>query len=79
MAETIQKGIIQEGIEIGEARGEVRGKINAIQKLLRIRFKHVPDQVADELNSRTDLIALESLFEVAYQCQSLDEFSEALK
>ena len=79
MAETIQKGIIQEGIEIGEGRGRITEKINAIQKLLRFRFSQIPNEIADDLNSRTDLIALDSLFEVAFQCKSIDEFADALR
>ena len=75
MAETIQRGIYQQG----KLEGMVIEKINAIQKLLHIRFNTVPNEIVDELNSRTDLVALDSLFEVAYQCQSLDEFAEFLK
>jgi len=63
----------------GKVEGRVTEKINDIQKLLRFRFNPVPDEIVNDLNGRTDLIALDSLFEVAYQCQSLDEFSEALK
>ena len=42
-------------------------------------FNRVPYAIEVELNSRTDLIALESLFELAAQCNSLNEFAEALK
>jgi hypothetical protein len=75
MAETIQKGMFQQGIE----RGKVEEKINDIQKLLRFRFSQIPNEIADDLNSRTDLIALDSLFEVAFQCKSMAEFADALK
>ena len=74
MAETIQKGIFGQGVE----RGKLEEKINKILKLLQIRHKQVPDIIVDELNSRTDLIALESLFEIAAQCNSIDEFADAL-
>ena len=62
-----------------EARGRLKEKINDILGALRIRHKQVPDSIVDELKGRTDLIALQSLFEVAVQCNSIDEFAEALK
>jgi len=87
MIETIKHSTLLEGIEIGEARGEARGeergrvteKINAILKTLRHRHEQVPESIIAELNSRTDLIALESLFEVALQCKTINEFADALK
>ena len=74
MTETVQKGIFSQGIE----RGKLEEKINKILKLLQIRHKQVPDAIAAKLNSRTDLIALESLFELAAQCNSIEEFTDAL-
>jgi hypothetical protein len=83
MAEAIQKGIFQEGIEIGEARGKIEGKIeekvNDILTLLQINFGEVPETISDELSNRTDLVALQSLFVLAAQCKSLDVFANALK
>ena len=79
MLETIPNGLLREGFVLGEAKGRVEEKINVILELLRIRFKRVPSTIADELNGRTDLIALKSLFEVAAQCDSIDEFADALK
>ena len=75
MAELIQKGIFQQGVE----RGKLEEKINDIMKVLRVRVKQVPDSIVDELNERTDLIALDSLLEVAAQCNSIEEFADALK
>jgi hypothetical protein len=79
MAETIEKGILQEGIEIGELRGELKGKVNAILAFLRARFNEVPQLIADSLRQRTDAVALESLVVLAATCTSLDEFAETLK
>ena len=76
MAETIQRGIFQEGVEIGEAKGVVKGEIRAI---LRLRFGEVPQEIREVIQSMTDLIALQSLAAHAESCKSLDEFSEALK
>ena len=87
MAEAVQKSIIQEGIEIGKLEGKLEGKIEGkieekikdILKLMQFRFNHIPSEIADELNGRTDLVALDSLFALAYQCETLDEFAKALK
>ena len=79
MIETIRHSTLLEGIEIGEARGEMKGKINDILKALRLRHKQVPDAIVAELNKRTDLIALDSLLEIAAQCNTIDEFTDALK
>jgi len=79
MAEAVQKSIIQEGIEIGKVEGKIEEKIKDILKLLHFRFNQVPGEIVDELNSRTDLVALDSLFALAYQCDTLDEFAEGLK
>ena len=87
MAEAVQKSIIQEGIEIGilegieigEAQGELKGRIHDILTFLRAKFQYVPDEVAIELNKRTDATALESLVILAAHCKSLDEFAKALK
>jgi hypothetical protein len=74
MATTIQKGILQEGIEIGE----LKGKVDSILTFLRARFKQVPQHIVDSLNRRTDAIALESLVVLAATCSSLDEFAAEL-
>ncbi|MDR1140087.1 MAG: hypothetical protein LBL62_00240 [Planctomycetaceae bacterium] len=70
MATTIQKGIIQEGIEIGE----LKGKINTILDILRDKFGQVPQYIVDSLNQRTDTIALTSLTVRAVKCSSLNDF-----
>ena len=79
MAEAVQKSIIQEGIEIGEARGELKGSIRNILALLRTKFNPIPYEIIDELNKRTDATALESLVILAAQCNTLDEFAKGLK
>jgi hypothetical protein len=71
MAEMIKIGIFQQG--------KIEGIINKILRLLQLRFNQVPDEIASELNTRTDLIALDSLFDLAAQCNTLDEFSNGLK
>jgi len=79
MAEAVQKSIIQEGIEIGETRGELKGRIKDILTSLRAKFQYVPDEVVVALDKRTDATALESLVALAATCKSLEEFANALK
>ena len=79
MIEEIKDSYILEGIEIGEARGELKGKVQAILALLRTNFNPIPDEIIGELNKRTDATALESLVVLAAQCKTLDEFAKALK
>ena len=79
MIEEIKDSYILEGIEIGEARGGLKYRIQDILALLQFRFVHVPEGIVVELNKRTDLIALQSLFALAYQCDTLDEFADGLK
>ena len=83
MAEAVQKSIIQEGIEIGEAISEARWglkyRIQDIQTFLRAKFQYIPEEIVTELNNRTDVTALESLVILAAQCATLDEFANALK
>ncbi len=71
MAATIQRGLLQEGIGIGE--------VKAILALLKNRFGDVPSTISDALSKRTDLTAMESLVVFASQCESLDTFADALK
>ncbi|MDR1964169.1 MAG: Rpn family recombination-promoting nuclease/putative transposase [Planctomycetaceae bacterium] len=78
MANTIQKSILQEGIEIGETRGELKCRVNDLLTFLRARFTQVPQHIVDSLNQRTDAIALESLVALAATCSSLDEFAAEL-
>ena len=42
-------------------------------------IQYVPDEIVVELNKRTDATALESLVVLAAQCETLDEFTNALK
>ncbi|MDR1291231.1 MAG: hypothetical protein LBK06_08520 [Planctomycetaceae bacterium] len=63
-----------------EARGEAKGKREAILTVLCRRFKmnDVPDEIKSVIMQRNDPIALKSLFVYALDCQTLDEFAEAL-
>ncbi|MDR2345852.1 MAG: DUF4351 domain-containing protein [Planctomycetaceae bacterium] len=74
---TLEKKFIQ-GIQEGIQEGIQKGKTQDILKILNKRFKSVPDSVVQSLNSYTDIIALDSLFELALDCENLTEFEQAL-
>ena len=78
MEEVYWNSFIQKGIELGGARGELKGRIQTILTYLRFRFGDVPDRIVAALNRRTDPIALESLVALTAQCDSLEEFADAL-
>jgi len=80
MAETIRRGVFSEGIAIGVAKGKAEAEvIGEIRATLKQRFKEVPQDIKEAIQSMTDLVALESLLVHAETCKSLDEFGEALK
>ncbi|MDR1052909.1 MAG: hypothetical protein LBL39_01935, partial [Planctomycetaceae bacterium] len=78
MVNNIQKGMIQEAIEIGERRGELKGMVGSILYILSNRFGVVPQYIVDSLNKRNDVIAMKSLVFHATSCSSLDDFAADL-
>jgi len=67
---------LAEGAVKGRAEGEAKGEIRAI---LRLRFREVPQEIKDAIQSMTDLVALQSLVVHAENCRSLEEFAEAIR
>jgi len=61
-----------------EARGEVRTGRNMVLKALRTKFKKVPKEIEEAVLGKSDSIALESLLEQVFLCDTLDEFAEGL-
>ncbi|MDR2115715.1 MAG: DUF4351 domain-containing protein [Planctomycetaceae bacterium] len=72
-----KKGKI-EGKKKGKIEGKIEGKVQDILKILNKRFRKIPKSVSQSLNSYTDLIALDSLFELALDCKTLAEFEREL-
>jgi hypothetical protein len=76
--------LLAEGIAKGEARGKAEGKAEfgrkAVLNVLCKRFKmtDVPSEIKAAIQQMNDPIALESLHFHALDCQTLDEFAEAL-
>jgi hypothetical protein len=72
------------GIAKGEAKGKAEGKAEfgrkAVLNVLCKRFKmtDVPSEIKAAIQRMNDSIALESLLSYALDCQTLDEFAEAL-
>ena len=70
------------GIALGEARGralgKASGKAESILYLLRRRFGHTPKTVENAINRMQDIPVLDSYFELAFDCQSMEEFEAAL-
>ncbi|MDR1141810.1 MAG: Rpn family recombination-promoting nuclease/putative transposase [Planctomycetaceae bacterium] len=62
----------------GEKKGRIEGKIQDILKILDKRFGKVPESISQSINSYTDSIALDSLFELALDCETLAEFEREL-
>jgi predicted transposase YdaD len=58
--------------------GKIERMIRDILRLLNNRFHEVPESISHTVNSYTDLIALDSLFDRACECKTLTEFEEYL-
>lgn len=80
MLETIPNGILQEGISIGVNQGieigEIRGEVKTT---LRFRFGDLPDDLVKHLAAIDDLPTLTKLTKLAATCDTLAEFAEAIK
>jgi len=75
MAETIQRGIFQQGKAEGKAE---QGK-STLLKILHARFKRVPKDVENTISRMTDSVALDSWAVHAATCESMNEFAEAIR
>ena len=74
MAETIQKGIVEQCME----KAVARIKIDAVLTILKTRFMCVPGEIEKSLDKMSDPIALESLIAHASACESLKDFADFL-
>ena len=74
MTVTIADGWREEGIAIGEAKGEVK----SIMLFLESRFGAVPAGIQKKLTSMRDGRRIENAIKLAATCQSLKEFQKAL-
>jgi len=69
----------EEGREEGKAEGKVEDRTEILLRILTKRFGDVPSALHEKLCAIHNLDVLGQLTDVALDCQSLDEFEEALK
>jgi hypothetical protein len=74
MTATIAQHWREEGIAIGEAKGQVK----SVVKFLSSRFGEVPASIQKKLMNLNDARRIEEMIELAATCQSLKEFQKAL-
>ena len=60
-------------IEQGKVEGKVKGKQDAVLKLLRLRFQDVPEVLSREIRNIHSLSRLNTLLAQAMTAQSLEE------
>jgi ABC-type long-subunit fatty acid transport system fused permease/ATPase subunit len=77
-AEKMIMSTMEELYTNGRIEGEVEISIKNILKLLNKRFKRVPESISSAVNSYTDIVELDSLFDRALECKTLAEFEEGL-
>ena len=70
--------LFTEGKIEGMAEGEARGEANSIIRILTRNFGDVPPVVHEKLRTIHDLDVLGQLTDVALDCQSFDQFEQAL-
>ncbi|MDR0611311.1 MAG: hypothetical protein LBG58_14475 [Planctomycetaceae bacterium] len=68
----------REGIKEGKKEGKKDGTIQSVLKILDKRFKKIPHSISQSVNSYTDPVALDSLLELAIDCETLAEFEREL-
>ena len=66
-------------VEIWKAEGKTEGKAEAVLSFLRAKFHQIPKRMETTIRQITDPVALDSWITRAATCQSLEEFSTALK
>jgi hypothetical protein len=77
-AEKMVMSTMEELFVQGQTKGKIEGKIQVILTILNKRFKKVPKSISRSLSAYTDSIALDSLAELALDCETLKEFEHEL-
>jgi len=70
--------LYQELFTEGKIEGVIEGEAKSIIRTLTRRFQIVSPTIAEKVLELTDLADVERLADFAFDCQSLDEFEEAL-
>jgi hypothetical protein len=71
--------VISKQVQLWQAEGKAEGKAEAIVRLLLLRFKQVPEDLACRLNETTDVGQIEAWFDLAFAANSLEEFRAEAK
>ncbi|MDR3197851.1 MAG: Rpn family recombination-promoting nuclease/putative transposase, partial [Planctomycetaceae bacterium] len=78
MVMSTMEELLLKGVKKGVKKGKIESKTQDVLKILDKRFKKIPNSIVQSVNSYTDLIALDSLFELALDCKTLAEFEREL-
>ena len=70
---------IEKGMEKGIAEGEIIREMKTILRILTRRFHAVPKSLEVRILAISDLKRLEKLTDFAFDCESLDEFTESVE
>jgi hypothetical protein len=83
MIKTIFDEKFDEGVAVGKAEGIAEGEVKkgreVLLKILREKFNKVPRNVENAIRKMNDPVALDSWAVHAAICQSMTEFSEAIR
>jgi hypothetical protein len=60
MGKTIAEALKEEGMAIGEERGALKARRETLLRILRLRFKRVPQGVVRRVEATTDLAQLDA-------------------
>lgn len=73
LMQSMAEHYLEQGLEQGIEQGEIRGKQEALLKLLRHRFPNVPDAVITRVRSLRSPVELDALFEKGLTAESLED------
>ena len=75
---SIEQMAMEEGTEQGLQLGVLKTRREDALKVLKLRFRAIPDSIVDGINSIEDETVLESLHEQAVTTVGLEEFQQVL-
>jgi hypothetical protein len=71
--QTWEEEVLEQGIKVGEERGELRGSRKSLRLLLEERFGTLPEVWAKRIEAASDVPRLEAALRQAVKVNSLDE------
>lgn len=73
--EVVGETIMSTLVEMWMAEGEAKGKAEDVLRILVRQKGEVPDSLAERVREITDIGVLDRLFDLAFECESFDEFA----